>query len=296
MRTAAAALLLGIIGCMGNAPPPIPLDPVRFLSINDLEVADTLPDGRGGLARVATVRQRLDDQGPVTFVLAGNALSRKPDSNYAVGRHMVDVLNQSKLDYATFGEREFDLPADTLRARIAQSKFKWISSNCTQPNGRPLPGVQPWDTLRISGHKVGLFGLTLQGAYPGYVRCSNPDSAAHRAIEALTSEGADLIVGLTHQTTTADRNLLVREPKLDLVLGGHATRAQDSVVSNRHVVKAEANARSAQFVTLWGGKERWRQAVGLVPIDGSIPIDTAVAGTIARWRDSLGTSGDSAGR
>jgi 5'-nucleotidase/UDP-sugar diphosphatase len=292
VRIARAGLLLVAIGCISNAPPPIPLNPVRFLSINDVEVADTLPDGRGGLARVATVRQRLDDQGPVTFVLAGNVLSSKSDSDYRTARQMVEVLNQSKLDYATFGEREFNLPADTLRARIAESKFKWLSSNCSQPNGRPLPGVHPWDTLRISGHKVGLFGLTLQGAYPGYVRCSNPDSAARRAIETLTSEGADLIVGVTHQTMTADRNLLGREPKLDLVLGGRVTSAQDSVVSGRHAVKADPNARSAQFVTLWGGKGSWRQAVGLVPIDASIPPDTAVARTVARWRDSPGPSGN----
>jgi 5'-nucleotidase/UDP-sugar diphosphatase len=292
VRIARAGLLLVAIGCVSNAPPPIPLNPVRFLSINDVEVADTLPDGRGGLARVATVRQRLDDQGPVTFVLAGNVLSSKSDSNHKMARQMVEVLNQSKLDYATFGEREFALPADTLRARITESKFKWLSSNCTQPNGRPLPGVHSWDTLRISGHKVGLFGLTLQGAYPGYVRCSNPDSAARRAIETLTSEGADLIVGVTHQTMTADRNLLGREPKLDLVLGGRVTSAQDSVVSGRHAVKADPNARSAQFVTLWGGKGSWRQAVGRVPIDASIPHDTAVARTVTRWRDSPTPSGN----
>jgi 5'-nucleotidase / UDP-sugar diphosphatase len=284
VRIGAGGLLLGLIGCVSSAPPPIPFHPVRFLSINDVEVADTQPDGRGGLARVATVRQRLDDQGPITFVLAGNVLGSGSDSNNQGGRQMVDVLNQSKLDYATFGEREFELPADSLRARIAESKFKWLSSNCTQPNGRPLPGVQPWDTLRISGHKVGLFGLTLQGTYPGYVRCSNPDSAAHRTIETLSAEGVDLIVGVTHQSTTADRELLGRESKLNLVLGGHATAAQDSVVSSRHVVKADPNARSAQFVTLWGGggKGSWSQAVGLVPIDGRIPRDTAVARAVAR--------------
>lgn len=284
MRTALGLLLLAAIACVSNAPPPIPLRPVRFLLISDLKTADTLPDGRGGLARVATVRRRLHDQGPLTFVAAGNFLNPSPGDTTTAGRGMVEILNQAKLDYATFGNQELELPEDTLRARIGESKFKWISSNCTQPDGRPLPGVQPWDTLRISGHKVGLFGLTMPGAYPRHVRCSNPDSAAHRVIEALIADSADLIVGVTHQTMAADRNLLGREPKLDLVLGGHAQVAQDSVVSGRHAVKSEADARSAQFVTLWGGKGSWRQAVGLVPIDGSIPGDTAVARTVARSR------------
>ncbi|HEX2251563.1 MAG TPA: metallophosphoesterase [Gemmatimonadales bacterium] len=287
MRPSALALLIGLTGCVSGAPPPIPLNPVRFLSINDVSVTDTLQNGRGGLARVATVRRRLADQGPVLFVLAGDFLGPGASSKYFHGRQMIDVLNAAKLDYATFGKHEFDLERDTLVARIAESKFKWISSNCTNADGARFPKVLPWDTVRVSGHKVGLFGLTLQGAYPRYVRCVNPDTAAHRAIQTLSAEGADLIVGLTHQTMVADRNLLGREPKLDLILGGHEHKAQDSVVSNRHVVKADADAETAQFVTLWGGKESWRQAVGLVRIDNTLPPDSSVARVVARWSDSL---------
>lgn len=287
MRLPAFALLVAATGCLSGAPPPIPLNPVRFLLINDVYIADTLDTGQGGVARVATVRQRLADQGPVLFVLAGDVLSPSLASKYYRGRQMVDVLNRAKLDYATLGNHEFDIERDTLVARIAESKFKWISSNCTQSDGTPFPGVLAWDTVRISGHKVGLFGLTLQGAYPRYVRCSNPDTAAHRAIETLSSEDSDLIIGLTHQTMDADRNLLAREPKLDLILGGHEHEAQDSVVSGRHAVKADANALSAQFVTLWGGKGNWRQAVGLVRIDARIPGDTGVARAVAGWNDSL---------
>ena len=286
-RRALFALLIGATGCTGGAPPPIPLKPVRFLAINDVYVADTMPDGQGGLARVATVRNRLADQGRVVFVLAGDVLSPSLGSKFYRGRQMVEALNAAKLDFATFGNHEFDFPLDTLVARIDESKFKWISSNCTLANGGPVPKVLPWDTLHISGHKVGIFGLTLQGSYPSYVRCSNPDTAAHRVIQTLTDEGADLIVGLTHQTMSADRELLGREPRLDLIMGGHDHVAMDSVVSNRHVVKADANARSAQFVTVWGGKGKWRQATGLVQIDPALPPDTASARVIEAWRDSV---------
>jgi 2',3'-cyclic-nucleotide 2'-phosphodiesterase (5'-nucleotidase family) len=287
VRRFAVALVAIASGCVSGAPPPIPLNPVRFLSINDVYVADTTIDGQGGLARVATVRKRLADQGPVLFVLAGDFLSPSLPTKYFGGRQMVETFNAARLDYATFGNHEFDLEQPTLLARIAESKFKWLSANCTRADGTPFSKVLPWDTLRISGHKVGLFGLTLQGSYPRYVRCSNPDSAARRIIETLTAEGADLIVGLTHQTMQADRALLSREPQLDLILGGHEHQAMDSVVSGRHVVKADENARTAQFVTLWGGKGNWRQAVGLVPIDAGLPPDSSVLPVIAKWNDSL---------
>lgn len=286
-RLTIPALLIAVSACVGNAPPPIPLKPVRFLLVNDVYLADTITGQRGGLARVATVRQRLKDQGPVVFVLAGDVLSPSVASKYFSGRQMIEAFNAAKLDYATFGNHDFDVEIDTLTARVAASKFKWVASNCTLASGSPVPKVLAWDTLRISGHKVGIFGLTLQGGYRPEIRCTDPDSAAHRAVETLTAEGADLIVGLTHQSVQADRDLLVREPRIDLILGGHEHEALDSTVSGRHVVKADANAETAQFVTLWGGKGSWRQAVGLVPINASLPPDTAVERVVKEWNDSL---------
>ena len=273
--------------CVPGAKAPEPLDPVRFLLINDVYVADTLSDGAGGLARVATVRDRLADQGQVLFVLAGDVLSPSLLSKYYAGRQMVEALNAAQLDYATFGNHEFELARDTLIARIDASSFKWLSSNCTLADGAPFPKVLPWDTVRVSGHLVGLFGLTLQGDYRSYVRCGDPDSAARVAADTLTALKADLIVGLTHQTVESDRDLLAGEPRIDLILGGHEHEARDSAVSGRHVLKADANSRSAQFVTLWGGKGEWRQAVGLVTIDSRLPDDTATARVAAAWADSL---------
>jgi 5'-nucleotidase/UDP-sugar diphosphatase len=281
---------LGLVlaaGCVPGAKPPEPLNPVRFLLINDVYVADTLSDGSGGLARVATVRNRLADQGQVIFVLAGDVLSPSLLSKYYGGRQMVEALNAAKLDYATFGNHEFELPRDTLITRIEASGFKWLSANCTLADGARFPGVLPFDTVRVSGHLVGLFGVTLPGDYRSYVRCGDPDSAAVAAADTLTALQADLIVGVTHQTVESDRDLLAREPRIDLILGGHEHEAHDSVVSGRHVLKADANSRSAQFATLWGGKGKWRQAVGLVTIDSRLPDDTATARVAEAWADSL---------
>jgi 5'-nucleotidase len=281
---------LGVLiatACVPGAKAPEPLNPVRFLLINDVYVADTLSDGAGGLARVATVRTRLSDQGPVLFVLAGDFLSPSLLSKYYGGRQMVEALNAAKLDYATFGNHEFELPRDTLIKRIEESSFKWLSTNCVLTDGSRFPGVLPWDTVRVSGHLVGLFGLTLSGDYRNYVRCANPDSAARVAVDSLTAMEAALIVGVTHQDIESDRDLLAGEPRIDLILGGHEHVAHDSGVSGRHVIKAAANTRSAQFATLWGGKGKWRQAIGLVPIDSRLPDDSATARVVEAWADSL---------
>lgn len=289
-RIAAALSLCGAAACAGALPPPpAPTNPIRFLSVNDVYVADTLPDGSGGLARLAAVRDRIALEGPTLFVLAGDVLSPSTLSREHYGKNMVDALNAARLDYATFGEHDFEHPRDSLLARIGGSRFKWLSANCTETGGALLAGTIPWDTVRLAERKVGLFGLTLPGTYGegGYARCGEPQAVAKAAVDTLAALGAELIVAVTHQPLEADRRLLNRESRLDLILGGHEHDAQSLSVSGRHVLKADANARSAQFATLWGAKGKWRQAVTLLPVHSGLPADSATAAVVAAWQDSV---------
>jgi 5'-nucleotidase/UDP-sugar diphosphatase len=288
IRDAVLAAGLGVlVACTGLPPAPAPTNPLRFLSINDVYVADTLSDGSGGLARVTTMRSRIEAEGPTLFVLAGDFLSPSLLSKYYGGTQMIEALNAAKLDYATFGNHEFELPRDTLVARIHAAKFKWLSANCREADGSAFPGVLGWDTLRLAGRKVGLFGVTLRGDYPKYVRCADPDSAARVAVDTLQQQGVDLVVALTHQTVEADRALLNRDGRIDLILGGHEHEHMTVAISTRYVLKADANARTAQFATVWGTRGHWRQAVALLPVQPTIIPDSAVAPIVAAWADSL---------
>lgn len=283
----ASLVTLALAGaCM--PPAPAPTRPLRFLSVNDVYVLDTLTDGSGGLARVVTVRNRVATEGPVIFTLAGDVLSPSLLSKYYHGAQMVSALNAARLDYATFGNHEFEIPRDTLVARIRESKFKWLSANCVEASGQPFPGVLAWDTVHTQGTVVGIFGLTIpEPDYRPWVRCGDPDSAAHAAIDTLGKVGAKFIVALTHQALATDEALLRREPALDLVLGGHEHENHDELVNGRHVVKADANSRSAQFVTVWGSAGAWRQQPILVRMDARIPPDTLVQRVVRNWDDSL---------
>lgn len=287
-RLAAALALAAATACAGALPPaPAPTNPIRFVSINDAYVADTLADGAGGLARVTALRDRIALEGPTLFVLAGDFLAPSALSREYHGRHMVDALNAARLDYATFGDHDLELPHDTLLARIAESRFTWLSTNCAGAGGAPLPGVVAWDTVRMANRKVGLFGLTLPGTYADSLRCGDTEAAARQAVDTLTAQGAELIVAVTHQPLESDRRLLNRESRIDLILGGHEHEAQSLAVSARHVLKADANARTAQFATLWGAKGQWRQAVTLLPVHAGMPADSATAAVVAAWQDSL---------
>ena len=275
--------------CTSATPPAPATTPLRFLLINDVYLGDTLRDGTGGLARVAALRDSLERTGgPVTFVLAGDFMSPSLISKWYRGEQMRQQLNAARLDYVTLGNHEFEIDRDTLLARVAGSRFKWTSANCLQPNGDLFPGISKWDTATISGVKVGVFGVTLVQDYRRYVKCFNADSSAHEAIVALKNAGAQLIYGLTHQNVEDDSALLAREPDLDFILGGHEHEFHRVLVGRRRLLKADANSRSAQLITLRrGATGEWVQGDQLILMDRRIPFDPATQTVVKAWTDSM---------
>jgi 5'-nucleotidase len=208
-------------------------------------------------------------------------------SKWYRGEQMLEQLNAAKIDLVTFGNHEFELDRDTLISRIANSKFKWTSANCMQADGTPFPGVSKWDTTTISGVKVGYFGVTLVSDYRRYVKCFNADSSAHVAIAALKVAGAQIVYGLTHQTLEADSVLLSKEPSLDFILGGHEHEWHRIVIDDKRLLKADANSRSAQLITLSHMSNGWVQGDRLIEIDRSLGMDPATQAVVKSWNDSL---------
>ena len=110
------------------------VDPKAFnieftiLQINDVYEISPLEGGKaGGLARVATVKKELLKENPNTIAaIAGDFLSpsligtlKQDNGEKIAGLQMVETLNAMGLDYATFGNHEFDLSdLDLLQKRI----------------------------------------------------------------------------------------------------------------------------------------------------------------------------------
>jgi len=276
-------------GCTAATPPSPTAPTLRFLLINDVYFGDTLRDGTGGLARVAALRDSLERTGgPVTFVLAGDFMSPSLLSKWYRGEQMRQQLNAARLDWVTLGNHEFEIDRDTLLARVAGSRFKWTNANCLQPNGQPFPGITKWDTSTVSGVKVGVFGVTLVQDYRRYVKCFNADSSAHEAILALKAAGAELIYGLTHQNIEDDSALLAREPDIAFILGGHEHENHRVLVGGRRLLKADANSRSAQLLTVRRGADgRWVQGDQLVMIDRRIPFEPRAQAVVKAWTDTM---------
>jgi len=110
---------------------------VVFVQVNDVYEIAPLEGGKtGGMARVATLKKEYLKANPNTFlIMAGDFLSPsvynslKYNGERIRGQQMVESMNAAGMDYAIFGNHEFDITESELQKRINESSFQWISSN-----------------------------------------------------------------------------------------------------------------------------------------------------------------------
>jgi 2',3'-cyclic-nucleotide 2'-phosphodiesterase (5'-nucleotidase family) len=264
-----------------------------MLLVNDVYVTDTLRDGTGGLARVAALRDSIEQAtgSRVLFVLAGDVLSPSVLSKWYGGAQMVDGFNAARLDFATLGNHEFDNSRANLVARLGESRFQWLGGNCGEASGARFPGVRGWDTLRLAGVKVGVLGTTVVRDYPSYVSCRNADSVTTALTDTLQQQGADLIVALTHRFVFEDEATLAAEPRIQAILGGHEHEGRRAERDGRLMVKAVSNARTAVLVTFTrrgeGRDDGWVVRDQVFDIGRGRREDVATLASVQRWRDTL---------
>jgi 5'-nucleotidase len=284
----------------GGAATGDPVVELTLLQINDVYEITPVEGGRtGGLARVATLRQRLAAESDhLLMLLAGDLFSpsalgtAEVDGERLAGRQMVAALNELGLDWATFGNHEFDVGETAFLERLGESEFRWVSGNVSAPSGEAFPGVERSAVVTVGepggpGLRLGLLGATLRSGDPDWVRIADPlPDLAARARELRSR--VDVLVAITHLDLVDDMELAKTVPEIDLILGGHehenweVRRGGDLTP----VFKADANVR-----TVFVHRLRYDTAAGellsldseLVPVTDEIPEDPATAAVVAHW-------------
>jgi len=281
---------------------------VTLLAINDVYRIGGVERGRrGGLPRVRTLRRELEVKDRDLIVLhAGDVIYPSLLSRTYDGEQMIDVLNTLDGDpfafdhrlFVTFGNHEFDKrkfdEANILSSRVRESQFYWLRSNITfATDAQGLPVVRGENLIdariiQANGVKVGLFGLTTNIALADYVpRFTDPKEAARRLTQKLRSEGAEVIIAVTHLTLDEDKDILASLGPAgpDLIIGGHEHTQQHEDVGGRWVLKADADAVSALVVTvvpLHGEAPAVKYEYKELEGDGPIP-DPDVNRVVQRW-------------
>lgn len=289
---------------------PAPLE-FTVLQLNDVYEIAPLEGGKaGGLARVATVRKELLAENPnLITVLAGDFLSpsfvgtlrfenETGESEKIAGLQMVETLNAMGLDYATFGNHEFDLSdPDLLEKRLAQSDFKYTVCNARRiTSSGKVPFKQGADEVPDylihefdypDGRKLrlGILGVVLPFAQQDYLHYDDVIETFKATYESMQLE-ANLTFGLTHLNLDQDMALAAAVPDLPLFLGGHEHAALTRYVNNTIIAKADANAK-----TVYVHRVRFDPATKLIRIrsnlrliDDRIAEDPATKAVVDKWQ------------
>jgi 2',3'-cyclic-nucleotide 2'-phosphodiesterase (5'-nucleotidase family) len=222
LRTATLFAALGLAAMLWSATTAAQTVDLTIVHVNDVSRAEEVA-GRGGLAKLATIVARERAKGhPVIVTLGGNAISPSLLSGVDQGAHMIDLLNQVGVDVMAVGNHEFDFGPAVLSGRALEARFKMLTANARQRDGRQIDGTQPSWMTEIEGFKLGFFGLTRQDtptvSQPGETMFEPPMRAARRLAEELRAQGAQLVIALAN-LNRGDSDALVKSGLVDLVLG-----------------------------------------------------------------------------
>ncbi|HSE32643.1 MAG TPA: 5'-nucleotidase C-terminal domain-containing protein [Pyrinomonadaceae bacterium] len=255
--TAAALLLAAIIFSVAAQQRPECKIKVTLLQVNDVYQFVPVDQGRnGGLARVLTLKKSIQKENPNTlFLLAGDTISPSVESITHQGAQMIEAWNAAELDYATFGNHEFDFGPSVLRDRIKESRFKWIAANVIDTTtGKPFAGVDPYVIREFGGVKVGIFGLVLPEtkatSRPGdNVEFRSPCETAKQMVSEIHERGAKVVVALTHLSLREDKEV-ARCADVDVIIGGHEHSLLESSAGGAPIFKMTADARELGQIDL----------------------------------------------
>ena len=270
---------------------------ITILHVNDTYQFIPVEGGKlGGLARVRTIRNEVIKENPNTlFTLGGDTLSPSVESRTYRGAQMIDAWKAIGLDYAVFGNHEFDLKTDELLKRMKESTFTWLGANVVDTKTGKLFGDTPPFVIReIGGVKIGIVGLLLPEAketssMEPHIQVTDYCETAKALVPKMKEAGANTIIGLTHMFMSQDKNVSWCAD-FDLILGGHEHTLLQSSANGTPIFKMTADAREVGKFDLFIDKKTgkmvsmdWR----IIPVNDSIPDAPEFAPVVAKYKDLI---------
>lgn len=270
---------------------------ITLLQVNDVYQFAPVDRGtRGGLGRVITLKKQIQKESPHTlFLFAGDTISPSVESITYKGAQMIEAWNVAGLDYATFGNHEFDFGPEVLLERIKESRFGWLATNVVdKKTGQTFGGVPPYVIREFDGVKIGIIGLVLPEtkttSRPGTdVEFFDPCETANEVIPEIHLKGAQVVVALTHLSMREDKEV-ARCADVDVIIGGHEHTLLESAAGGAPIFKMTSDARELGRIDLnisrTSGKLEsidWK----VIPVTAEIKEDADLAPVYSKYAGLL---------
>jgi 5'-nucleotidase / UDP-sugar diphosphatase len=278
---------------------------VTLLQVNDVYQFAPVDNGRkGGIARVLTLKKTIQSENPNTLLLlAGDTISPSVESITHKGAQMIEAWNAVGLDYATFGNHEFDFGPAVLTDRMKESRFAWLAANVIdKKTGQPFGGAQPFVIREFSGVKIGIFGLVLPEtkttSRPGDdVEFNDPCDTAKKMVALIHDRGAKVVVALTHLSMREDKEV-AKCADIDVIIGGHEHTLLESAAGGAPIFKMTADARELGRIDLNITQDGKLDSIDwkVIPVTNETKEDPQFASVYQKYRGLLAALAKPIGR
>ncbi len=270
---------------------------VTFLHVNDVYSFMPVDGGeRGGLARLLTLKKKALAENPNTiFTMGGDTISPSVESRTYKGAQMIDAWNAVGIDYAVFGNHEFDVKTDVLLQRMKESKFQWLGANVfDKKTNKIFADTPPFVIREIGGVKVGIIGFLLPetkqtSSMEEHLEVQDFCQTAKKYVPQMRKKGAKTIIGLTHLSMAEDKKL-AKCADFDLILGGHEHTLLQSSSNETPIFKMTADARELGRFDLFINKNTGRLEQmdwQIIPVNNKIEDAPEFAAVVDRYKDLL---------
>ncbi|WP_444667935.1 bifunctional metallophosphatase/5'-nucleotidase [Cereibacter changlensis] len=183
----------------------------------------------GGTARLVTALAEARAAKENTLLLdGGDQFQGTLFYTYHKGRMAAEFMNQLGYDAMAVGNHEFDNGPEVLAEFADLLDAPLLMANADLTSEPLLKGkIAKSTVIEKAGEKLGLIGLTPvdnpELASPGKnIVFTDPVQAVQAEVDALTEEGIDKIILLSHSGYGVDQKIAAETTGVDVIVGGHS--------------------------------------------------------------------------
>jgi 5'-nucleotidase/UDP-sugar diphosphatase len=137
------------------------------------------------------------------------------------GKVLIDGMNLIGYSAMAIGDLDLQLGPEIMQQRIAEAKFPVLSAN-VMLTGEGKLLAEPYVLLDVGGRKVGIIGLTWDGATVSeQFSLLKADDVLPKYVAELSAQ-TNIIILLSNMGLEEDQRLSSLVPGIDLIVGGRS--------------------------------------------------------------------------
>ncbi len=181
----------------------------------------------GGIARLVTAIEDAKGRAENYLLVDGGDMSQGTlFFQFYRGKLAAEMMNKLGYDAMAVGNHEFNNGPEGLIEYAEAANFPMLMANADMAGEEALRGViQKSVVVEKAGERIGLIGVTPinndELSSPGNVIFTDPSPAIQAEVDAMTADGVNKIVLLSHSGYATDLAIAINTTGIDVIVGGH---------------------------------------------------------------------------